>query len=85
MSRERHPLMYDRERIAFMGVEQCQYWMDLAAITDRLPYDNPRQEEKRQIASQWLRAILTRQRQKAGILRERISHAEIRCDAAVQS
>ena len=53
MDKERHPLMYDRERIVFFGVEQCQYWMDLAVITDRLSYDDPRQEEKRKIARQW--------------------------------
>ena len=56
MSIERHPLLYDRERIACMGVEQCQYWMDLAVITDGLLSDDARQEEKRQIASQWFRA-----------------------------
>ena len=56
MNKEHYPLMYDPERIAFFGVEQCQYWHDLAVITAGLPYDNTRQEEKRRIASQWLRA-----------------------------
>ena len=56
MNKERFPLMYDPERIAVFGIEQCQYWMDLAVITDGLPYNDTRQEEKRRIASQWLRA-----------------------------
>ena len=56
MPKEHHPLMYDRERIALVGVEQCQYWMDLAVITDKLSYDDPQQKEKRDIANQWYRA-----------------------------
>ena len=59
MNKEHFPLMYNRERIAFIGVEQCQYWMDLAVITAGLSYDDPRQEEKRRSASQWKRAEKT--------------------------
>lgn len=61
-ARDIHPLMYDPARIATVGVEQCQYWADLAVITDRLGCYDPRQEEKRTIARQWGMAGIAQRR-----------------------
>ena len=51
-----HPLMYDAPRIAAVGVEQCQYWCDLAAMPDS-GYGSCRSRwlsnEKRAVARQW--------------------------------